>query len=271
MPALVGLYLAAALLLIVAGALKVRHPDPLVRALRSVRLPGGAMLVRVFGAAEVVLGLAALLPGGRPAAALMAVSYAVFTGFVVLALARDGVLSSCGCFGKVDCPPTRTHVAITARCAVVVATVAVQATSRSPSFPVSTDSPRSGASAYAGPGRQQGDDVPALVVVEGVAVVLLGVLVAGPLRSHAEILRALHELGASIDPDAARLWSGIASCTGRRASWGFRQPTSCLQPAAGCSTTSRAAWWCGRRQPARDSSGAPSWRSTVRCTGRRAF
>ncbi|MGI8698649.1 MAG: TlpA family protein disulfide reductase [Mycobacteriales bacterium] len=42
----------------------------------------------------------------------------------------------------------------------------------------------------------------ALVVVEGVAIGLLGLLVAGLLRSHAEILRALHELGASIDPDA---------------------------------------------------------------------
>ncbi len=44
----------------------------------------------------------------------------------------------------------------------------------------------------------------ALVVVEGVAILLLGLLVAGLLRSHAEILRALHELGASLDPDADR-------------------------------------------------------------------
>jgi hypothetical protein len=40
----------------------------------------------------------------------------------------------------------------------------------------------------------------ALVIAEGVAVLLLGLLVAGLLRSHAEILRALHELGASVDP-----------------------------------------------------------------------
>jgi hypothetical protein len=36
----------------------------------------------------------------------------------------------------------------------------------------------------------------ALVVVETVAVLLLGLLVAGLLRSHAEILRQLHQLGA---------------------------------------------------------------------------
>ena len=41
----------------------------------------------------------------------------------------------------------------------------------------------------------------ALVIAEGFAVALLGVLVAGLLRSHAEILRALHDLGADLDPD----------------------------------------------------------------------
>jgi hypothetical protein len=40
----------------------------------------------------------------------------------------------------------------------------------------------------------------ALVIAEGVAVALLGLLVAGLLRSHAEILRALHDLGADLDP-----------------------------------------------------------------------
>lgn len=41
----------------------------------------------------------------------------------------------------------------------------------------------------------------ALVVTEGLAVLLLGVLVAGLLRSHAEILKALHDLGAGLDLD----------------------------------------------------------------------
>jgi hypothetical protein len=39
----------------------------------------------------------------------------------------------------------------------------------------------------------------AILVVQAVALVLLGVLVAGLLRSHAEILRALHQLGVSLD------------------------------------------------------------------------
>lgn len=40
----------------------------------------------------------------------------------------------------------------------------------------------------------------ALVIAQTVALVLLGLLVAGLLRSHAEILRALHDLGAGLDP-----------------------------------------------------------------------
>ena len=43
----------------------------------------------------------------------------------------------------------------------------------------------------------------ALVVALAVAVLLLAVLVAGLLRSHAEILRALHDLGAGLDLDRA--------------------------------------------------------------------
>lgn len=40
-----------------------------------------------------------------------------------------------------------------------------------------------------------------LVTIEAVVIVLLALLVAGLLRSHAEILRALHGLGAGISPD----------------------------------------------------------------------
>jgi hypothetical protein len=46
--------------------------------------------------------------------------------------------------------------------------------------------------------------VAALVAIETVVLVLLTVLVAGLLRSHAAILRQLHEMGAGLDPDAPR-------------------------------------------------------------------
>jgi hypothetical protein len=47
----------------------------------------------------------------------------------------------------------------------------------------------------------------ALVCIEAVAIVLLSVLVAGLLRSHAEILRALHGLGVDVD------WTSRAGTT----------------------------------------------------------
>ena len=50
----------------------------------------------------------------------------------------------------------------------------------------------------------KGGGVVALVIVSTFVVLVLGILVAGLLRSHADILRALHELGAGVgDPSAA--------------------------------------------------------------------
>jgi len=44
----------------------------------------------------------------------------------------------------------------------------------------------------------------AIVIGEAVVLLLLALLVAGLLRSHAEILRALHDLGASVEPGDRR-------------------------------------------------------------------
>jgi hypothetical protein len=55
----------------------------------------------------------------------------------------------------------------------------------------------------------------ALVIAEGVALLLLALLVAGLLRSHAEILRALHDLGASVEPGGADRPSGTPADRGR--------------------------------------------------------
>jgi hypothetical protein len=125
MNALAGPYLAAAALLVAAGGAKLLDPLPLVRALRSVGLPAPRLLVRAGALAELVLGLLAILTGSALAAAGVAASYAAFTAFVLVALRRGGVLASCGCFGKADTPPTRTHVTVTGAFAAVAAAVAV--------------------------------------------------------------------------------------------------------------------------------------------------
>jgi hypothetical protein len=126
MDALAGPYLASAALLVAAGGAKVVDPLPLMRALMSVGRRTPRRLVQLAAAAEAGLGVAAVLTGSAVAAAGVALSYAVFTAFVLVALRRGGVLASCGCFGKVDTPPTATHVAVTGALAVVAAAVAVR-------------------------------------------------------------------------------------------------------------------------------------------------
>src|SRR5665647_3236417 len=104
---------AAAALLVVAGAQKVVDPAPLVRALRTTRVRVPRNAVRGVATAEVAIGLATLVWGGRAAAIGVGLSYACFTAFVLLARARGGVLASCGCFGRSDLPPTATHAVVT--------------------------------------------------------------------------------------------------------------------------------------------------------------
>jgi uncharacterized membrane protein HdeD (DUF308 family) len=120
-----GPYAAAAVLLVIAGAPKVVKPGTTVLALRSVKAPASATAVRIFGAVEVLIGLAAVTVGGRIPAVLVATSYLAFAAFVAYALARGGVLSSCGCFGKPDTPPTRLHIVTNIAAAATAIAVAV--------------------------------------------------------------------------------------------------------------------------------------------------
>lgn len=110
-PLAAGPYLAAALLLAAAGLAKVRRPADTAIALRRAGLPVPAWVVRAGAAAEVaVAGWA--FTSARVPALLVALSYLGFAAFVLLALRRGSPVSSCGCFGKADSPPTRAHVVV---------------------------------------------------------------------------------------------------------------------------------------------------------------
>ena len=125
MDALAGPFYAVALLLAVAGGFKAMRPQATVGALRAVGLPASSPLVRVIGVGELVVGVGAVVTGWPPLAALVAVAYAAFAGFVWAALRRGVPIQSCGCFGTDDLPPTRIHLVVDIAAAVVAAAAAV--------------------------------------------------------------------------------------------------------------------------------------------------
>jgi hypothetical protein len=125
MSILAGPFAIAAALLVVGGALKAVDPADSAHALAVLGLPRARLLVRAGGVVEVAVGVGALLVGGPVFAVLMAVSYTAFAGFVLVALHAGRPISSCGCFGKIDTPPSMVHVVIDLAAAVVGLVVAV--------------------------------------------------------------------------------------------------------------------------------------------------
>lgn len=109
-----GPLLAGAALLALAGAAKVVRPEGTARALRQAGLPARPWVVRCLAAAEVVVGVAGATVGGAGPALAVGVSYVVLAGFVALAIVRRWPLTTCGCFGEPDSPPTVLHVLIDA-------------------------------------------------------------------------------------------------------------------------------------------------------------
>jgi hypothetical protein len=125
-PALLAPFVAAAAVVAVAGAAKAVRPADTARALRQLGWPGSPLLVRVLGAIEIVLGVSAAITGDRIAAALLALSYLGFATFVAMALRRGGAVSSCGCFGRPDTPPTVSHLLVVLAGALVSLLVAIR-------------------------------------------------------------------------------------------------------------------------------------------------
>ncbi len=93
------------MLLVAAGVAKLSKPAPGAADFLGFRAP--PVLVRFVGGLEVAVGAAALLVGGPVAWAvgLVYASFAVIVLRAVLARAR-----SCGCFGRLDAPPSWVHV-----------------------------------------------------------------------------------------------------------------------------------------------------------------
>ena len=215
---LTGPFLAACALLAVGGRDQGDATRP-VRAPRRRRSTSRVTRARSAFSARVELAVA--VSGacfGGWAAAAVAATYVLLTA-AAFSLWRSAPGTPCGCLGASPTPATGGHVALNAIAATIAAVVATGPT------PISVlgDQPllgipflvltacatwlggaRDGRTARARRGGARREFVMAvLVAIEAVVLVLLTVLVAGLLRSHAEILRRLHTMGAGLDPDAA--------------------------------------------------------------------
>jgi uncharacterized membrane protein YphA (DoxX/SURF4 family) len=124
MDLLTGAFQILAAVIAVGGLTKVAAPDPFATTLRALQLPGGRVAARVSGVAEVVIGVGAIVVGGRVAALVVAATYAVFA-LVVVAARRAGA-ESCGCFGAVAAPPSTVHVVVNTTSAAIALLAAVE-------------------------------------------------------------------------------------------------------------------------------------------------
>jgi len=69
-------------------------------------------VVRAVAGLEAMVGIAGITIKGPIAPLAVAASYACFAAFLAVALGRGWALSSCGCFGEPDTPPSTLHVTV---------------------------------------------------------------------------------------------------------------------------------------------------------------
>jgi hypothetical protein len=182
---LIGLYLVAAGLLVIAGVTKALRPDDTARAL-SDAVPARARstmthqrlraTIRIGATIEAALGLIAIAFPRPVPAGLAAASYVIFAGVVLYVRTRGGALSSCGCFGRADTPATVLHAVVD----IVLATACIAVAATAPS----------GGSLATLLGHQPGAGVP-LVFVSAVGLYLayLALAVLPPLEGARRLVQ----------------------------------------------------------------------------------
>jgi hypothetical protein len=116
-----GPVIALLALLALAGVYKVADPVPTSGALRAAGLPSSIHLVRALGVVEIAVGTTGILAGSALASLAGAVLYAGFLVFVLEALRRRLPISSCGCLGAAETPPTVAHVMVNLTAVVTLA------------------------------------------------------------------------------------------------------------------------------------------------------
>jgi hypothetical protein len=97
-------------LLVVSGSGKLSNPSPTAGALAAAGLPGEGHAVAYLAVAEIAAGVTGLTLGNGLGGIPVAMMYTGFTVFVVAALLEHWPIQSCGCFARIDTPPSWLHV-----------------------------------------------------------------------------------------------------------------------------------------------------------------
>lgn len=107
-----GPYLIGMIVLALGGLLKIVRPDDTTNAMRTMGFPSHRLLSRGMGVSEIGLAVGAVALPGPLFPILAGITYLAFAAFVVSALRRGIAIQSCGCFGRVDTPPSLSHVVV---------------------------------------------------------------------------------------------------------------------------------------------------------------
>ena len=175
MPVHSGPATAVMLLLLIAGVQKMVDPASTSGAMRSAGLPSSWLVVRLLGTAEFAAAGAFFVFGGPWPALVGAVFYLGCAGFVAMALVKDLPISSCGCLGTTETPPSLVHVMVNLGAVAILMTAAI--------IPIQ---PLGGLA-----GESAGVVVPYVVVVGAIAYLLYGMLTALPLVGKRAIQGAM--------------------------------------------------------------------------------
>ena len=125
LPALV----VVAVLLVIAGAAKLRNPQLAHAALETAGLPGGIAAVRLAGAVEIAVGAVCIVRPDRVAELGLAALYLIFAVVVARQIRSGSEPGSCGCLGGIDAPPAWAHVGLNLAATAVGCAAAIAGTS----------------------------------------------------------------------------------------------------------------------------------------------
>lgn len=122
---LLGLWCAETVLLGAGGVAKLAKPANSAKALAKVGVPRARVVVIAIAGVETALGFGSYLAPPALSAWAVAASYVGFAAFVAFAVWKQLPLSTCGCFGEPDTPPTLTHALVAAAGGAVAVGVAL--------------------------------------------------------------------------------------------------------------------------------------------------